>query len=327
MREREAMMRQVSLGWHGPLVSEVCFGSLAISPLQGRVSLAEGVNVLRYALEQGIDWIDTAEIYDNYPQIAQALQHYPEVKLVSKSYSVTAQEMSTSIERARRELNRDVIDFFLLHEQESALTLKGHQGAWEELRKAKEDGRVKYIGISTHAVDAVKAGALLPDIDVIHPIINHQGLGIIDGTLAEMLAAIRFASELGIGIYAMKIFGGGHLAAHPQEALDFIRSIPWIQAMALGMSSVEEVDFNLKYLAGQEIPEELRQSVTYRERKLYIADWCQGCGRCCEACPQSALSLEEVAGGGMVQAVVEAEQCVLCGYCGRVCPHFCLKIV
>ncbi|WP_072773457.1 aldo/keto reductase [Desulfitobacterium chlororespirans] len=321
------MMRQVSLGWHGPLVSEVCFGSLAISPLQGRVSLAEGVNVLRYALEQGIDWIDTAEIYDNYPQIAQALQHYPEVKLVSKSYSVTAQEMSTSIERARRELNRDVIDFFLLHEQESALTLKGHQGAWEELRKAKEDGRVKYIGISTHAVDAVKAGALLPDIDVIHPIINHQGLGIIDGTLAEMLAAIRFASELGIGIYAMKIFGGGHLAAHPQEALDFIRSIPWIQAMALGMSSVEEVDFNLKYLAGQEIPEELRQSVTYRERKLYIADWCQGCGRCCEACPQSALSLEEVAGGGMVQAVVEAEQCVLCGYCGRVCPHFCLKIV
>ncbi|BAE84208.1 MULTISPECIES: aldo/keto reductase [Desulfitobacterium] len=321
------MMRQVSLGWHGPSVSEVCFGSLAISPLQGRVSLAEGVKVLRYALEQGIDWIDTAEIYDNYSQIAQALQHHPEVKLVSKSYSVTAQEMSASIEKARRELNRDVIDFFLLHEQESALTLKGHQGAWEELRKAKGDGRVKYIGISTHAVDAVKAGALLPDIDVIHPIINHQGLGIIDGTLEEMLAAIRFASELGIGIYAMKIFGGGHLAAHPQEALDFIRSIPWIQAMALGMSSVEEVDFNLKYLAGQEISEELRQSVTYRERKLYIADWCQGCGRCCEACPQSALSLEEVVGGGMVQAVVEAGQCVLCGYCGRVCPHFCLKIV
>lgn len=327
MRGSEATMKQVSLGWHGPMVSEVCFGSLAISPLQGRVSFAEGVRVLRYALEQGIDWIDTAEIYANYSQIAQALQYHPEVRMVSKSYSVTAKEMSESIERARKELNRDVIDFFLLHEQESALTLKGHQGAWEELLKAKADGRVKYIGISTHAVDAVKAGALLPGIDVIHPIVNRQGLGIIDGTLEEMLEAIRFASELGIGIYAMKIFGGGHLATHPEEALDFITGTPWIQAMALGMSSVEEIDFNLNYLAGQEISEELRRSVTYRERKLYIADWCQGCGRCCEACPQSALSLEEVVEGGMAQATVEAGQCVLCGYCGRVCPHFCLKIV
>lgn len=320
-------MRTVRLGWHGPQVSEVCFGSLAISPLQGRVTFEEGVKVLRYALEQGINWIDTAEIYNNYRQIAQAIQDYPEVKVVSKSYSVSTQEMAESIERARKELNRDVIDFFLLHEQESALTLKGHQGAWEELLRAKADGRVHYVGLSTHAVDAVKAGALQPGLDVIHPLVNRQGLGIIDGSLEEMLEAIRFASELGIGIYAMKVFGGGHLAHNPHEALDFIRNTPWIQGMALGMSSVEEVDFNLKYLAGEEIPEELSRSVTYRERKLYIADWCQGCGRCCETCPQNALSLEELDEDGMVQAMVDTSQCVLCGYCGRVCPHFCLKIV
>lgn len=323
-------MRTVRLGWQGPQVSEVCFGSLAISPLQGRVTFEEGVRVLRYALEQGINWIDTAEIYNNYSQIAQAIQDHPEVKVVSKSYSVSAQEMAESIERARKELNRDVIDFFLLHEQESALTLKGHQGAWEELLKAKADGRVHSIGISTHAVDAVKAGALQPGLDVIHPIVNRQGLGIIDGSLEEMLESIRFASELGIGIYAMKVFGGGHLANNPQEALDFIRNTPSIQGMALGMSSVEEVDFNLKYLAGETISEELSRAVTYRERKLYVADWCQGCGRCCEICPQKALSLEENEEdeeGGIVQAVVDRSQCVLCGYCGRACPHFCLKIV
>ncbi|HBV88992.1 MAG TPA: aldo/keto reductase [Desulfosporosinus sp.] len=314
-------MRQVKLGLWGAEVSEVCFGSLAISPLQGRVTEAEGVSVLRYALDQGINWIDTAEIYDNYGQIAQAIKDHPDVRVVSKSYSVSAEDMSFSLEKARTALNRDTLDFFLLHEQESALTLKGHEKAWEELLRAKEKGIVRWIGISTHAVAGVRAGALLPGLDVIHPILNYQGLGIIDGTLSDMQDAISFASDLGIGIYAMKVFGGGHLANNPEKALAFTRSVPGVQGIALGMSSREEVDYNLLLMAGKEVPQALQEKVKHRKRKLYIADWCQGCGLCLEACPQGALSIEDTV------SVVNAEACVLCGYCGRVCPHFCLKIV
>ncbi|SHI18047.1 aldo/keto reductase [Desulfosporosinus lacus] len=314
-------MRQVKLGLWGADVSEVCFGSLAISPLQGRVTEAEGISVLRYALEQGVNWIDTAEIYDNYGQIAEAIKGHQDARIVSKSYSVTAEEMRLSIEKARTALKRDTLDFFLLHEQESALTLKGHLGAWEELLRAKEKGIVRWIGISTHAVAGVRAGALLPGLDVIHPILNYQGLGIIDGTLGEMLDAISFAADLGIGIYAMKVFGGGHLASDPEKAVAFVRGVSGVQSMALGMSSQEEVDYNLLLLADKEVPEELQKKVKHRQRKLYIADWCQGCGLCLEACPQGALSIEENI------SVVDAKACVLCGYCGRVCPHFCLKIV
>lgn len=320
-------MQQVKLGWQGPLVTEVCFGSLAVSPLQGRVTSEEGVEVIRYALERGVNWIDTAEIYANYQQIRAAIQNFPEVRVVSKSYAVTAKEMRQSLEKARQGLNRDILDFFLLHEQESALTLHGHQGAWEELLEAKERGIVRGIGISTHAVAGVRAGALQPGLDVIHPIINREGLGIIDGNLTDMMGAIQFASELGIGMYAMKIFGGGHLAGKPEEALNFVRNIPGIQGMALGMSSRDEVDFNLNFLEGKDISEGLRQSVKHRERKLYIADWCQGCGRCVEVCPQGALSLSLQGENEAEQAVVDPAACVLCGYCGRVCPHFCLKIV
>ena len=313
-------MRQVKLGLWGAEVSEVCFGSLAISPLQGRVTEREGIAVLRYGIEQGINWLDTAEIYDNYAQIAAAIKGRAEVRIVSKSYAVTAEEMRRSLEKARRALNRDTLDFFLLHEQESALTLQGHAGAWEELLRAKEQGIVRWIGISTHAVAGVRAGALLPGLDVIHPILNYQGLGIIDGSLTEMLDAIRFASEIGVGIYAMKVFGGGHLSHDPERAVKFIRTVDGVQSMALGMSSQAEIDYNLLLLAEKGIPSELQEKVKHRQRKLYIADWCQGCGRCLEACPQGALRLEEV-------AVVDEDACVLCGYCGRVCPHFCLKIV
>lgn len=320
-------MQQVKLGWNGPMVSEVCFGSLAVSPLQGRVTSEEGVEVMRYAFERGVNWLDTAEIYVNYDQIKMALQGFPEVRVISKSYAVTGQEMIQSIEKARKGLNRDVLDFFLLHEQESAFTLKGHHEAWEELLKAKEKGIVRGIGISTHAVAGVRAGALQPGLDVIHPIINQEGIGIIDGTLPEMLSAIAFAAEMGLGMYAMKVFGGGHLATKPEESLNFVRSIPGIQGMALGMSSKEEVDFNLNFIEGKEISENLRQNVKYRERKLYIADWCQGCGRCVETCPQGALSMTVQREGKGEQAEVDPKACVLCGYCGRVCPHFCLKIV
>jgi predicted aldo/keto reductase-like oxidoreductase len=294
---------------------------LAISPLQGRVSETEGRGIFEYACDKGIDWVDTAEIYENYHQLRPVLQRYPDIKVVTKSYAVTGGELTQSLERARKELDRDSIDFFLLHEQESHLTLKGHASAWEALQEAKARGRVGYIGISTHAVQGVKAGALQPGLDIIHPIINHQGLGIIDGSLGDMLKAIAFAAELGIGVYAMKVFGGGHLAKEPEKALQFIQSIPGIQAMALGMSSRQEVDYNLAVLSGREIGEELKNAVLHRDRNLYIAEWCQGCGACVEKCPQKALVLEDG------QAVVRKESCVLCGYCGRVCPHFCLKIV
>lgn len=313
-------MREVKLGFWGPDVSEICFGSLAISPLQGRLTAVEGANVLRYALEQGVNWIDTAEIYDNYEQIASVIKDYPGVRIISKTYAVSAEEMHLSLEQARTALNRDTLDFFMLHEQESALTLKGHTKAWEELLKAKEKGIVRWIGISTHAVAGVRAGALQPGLDVIHPILNYQGLGIIDGELNDMLEAIAFAAEMGIGIYAMKVFGGGHLTKVPEKAVKFVQEVPGVQAMALGMSSREEVDYNLRLISGQEIPQELRDKVKSRNRKLYVADWCQGCGLCLEACPQNALHLEKI-------AVVDDQICVLCGYCGRVCPHFCLKIV
>ena len=62
---------------------------------------------------------------------------------------MTAAEMEQSLERALRGLGRDYIDIFMLHEQESSLTLRGHGGALDYLVRAKERGLVRAVGMST----------------------------------------------------------------------------------------------------------------------------------------------------------------------------------
>ncbi|MGL5514308.1 MAG: aldo/keto reductase, partial [Sporomusa sp.] len=201
------------LGQTGLTVSRLCFGGLTLGPLQSNRPLTEGIAVIRSALDRGVNFIDTAELYRTYPYIREAIDgHKHNVIIASKSYAYTYQDMRLSVESACRAINRDYIDLFLLHEQSSRLTLKGHSEALRYLCDAKRQGLIRATGVSTHTIDVVRAAALIEEIDVIHPIINSKGIGITDGTVAQMLAAIQLAVDCGKGIYAMKALGGGHLS-------------------------------------------------------------------------------------------------------------------
>lgn len=300
----------------------MCFGTLTLSPLQGCSDIKAAAGVLRYALEQGINFLDTAELYNNYAVIKTALAGFSGNAVISsKSYASTREQAQKSVELARQELNRDIIDIFSLHEQESIYTLRGHREALEYLLEAKAKGFIRAVGISTHAVAGVRAGAVLPEIDVIHPILNYRGLGIVDGTLEEMLNAVELARQMGKGVYAMKALGGGHLGANPLEALNFARSVPGVVSVAVGMASKLEVDLNMRIFQDQTPPVAWINSIKSESRILHIADWCEGCGKCVAKCPQAALTLREQ------RVRVDHSKCVLCGYCGSACPHFCLKII
>lgn len=305
-------------------VSRICFGALTIGPLQSRMPLQEGAGVLRWALERGINFIDTAELYGTYPYIREALKGFNgEVIIASKSYAPTAAGMRRALEQARRELDRDVIDIFLLHEQESEHTIAGHRAALEFLLEAKSRGIIRAVGISTHAVRGVKAAVKTPGIEVVHPLINIQGIGILDGSRADMEMAIKEAHQYGLGIYGMKPLGGGNLWHRAREALEYAFNLPELDAVAIGMKSVSEVEANIALLERRNESDFLmHQAREASPRRLHIESWCEGCGRCLEACPQGAL-LWGV--GGKVE--VDQGKCILCGYCGATCEQFCIKII
>jgi aryl-alcohol dehydrogenase-like predicted oxidoreductase len=314
-------MEYNNLGNTGISVSRICFGSLTVGPLQKNLSLEEGSRVLSRAIDLGINFVDTADLYGTYPFIKNELVRKPDLVVATKSYAYDTATAQATLERALKGIGRDYIDIFLLHEQEGPLTLKGHEEALQFFIRQKEKGRIRAVGISTHFVAAVRAAAKMKEIDVIHPILNFQGLGIVDGSREDMEQAVSEAWYRGKGIYTMKPFGGGHLLKSYKPALDYILNLPYVHSVAMGMQRLEEVDANINYLAHRSVPEELTQRLARYERELIIQYWCQGCGECIKRCRQGALVLHEG------KAQVDKSKCILCGYCGSVCKELAIKVI
>lgn len=309
------------LGKTGIVVSRLCMGVLTIGPLQSNLPLEEGADLLVYAIQRGINFFDTAKIYNNYPYIKRALARSGVRPVItSKSYDYTYNGMKDSVEQALDEMGISYIDIFMLHEQESELTLKGHREALQYLLAAREKGMVRAVGMSTHSVRGVMAGARARDIEVIHPLINQQGLGIMDGSRDDMLNAINYAHAAGKGIYAMKALGGGNLLNDAYNSFAFVRSLASIDSMAVGMKSRDEIDLNIAWMEERRVPK-LETRVARQPRRLIIEDHCLGCGKCTENCRYEALKVENG------RATVEQGKCILCGYCSRFCEEFCIKIV
>ena len=309
------------LGNSGIEVSKLCFGALVIGPLQSALTVDEGAAVILEALKLGVNFIDTAELYGTYPHIKKAVSMWGSKPVISsKSYAYSLETAKQSLELARKSLDMDVIDIFMLHEQESQLTLRGHREALEYYLSEKQKGRLRAVGVSTHNIEVVEACSEMPYIDVIHPIVNRTGIGIGDGSIDSMLRAVEKAYGKGKGIYSMKSLGGGNLLNSFGESMRFVLDLPFIHSVAVGMQSIEEVAMNVSVFEGGDIPRELLDSIKRKGKKLHIDYWCSACGKCVSRCGQGALSLEDG------KARVDEGKCVLCGYCGSVCPQFAIKI-
>ncbi len=315
-------MRLSALGRTGLAVSRLCFGALTVGPLQADLSPDEGGAVLAAAIEHGVNFCDTAQLYRTYAHIRRGMELSGKRELIvaSKTYAYTRELAKTAVEEARRGLNRDYIDIFMLHEQESIHTLRGHAEALEYLYEMKQKGVVKAVGISTHHVAGVY-GAMEKRLDVVHPLINAAGLGIADGTREEMETAVRKAHAQGIGIYGMKSMGGGNLFRRAEECLKYALDLDCLDSIAVGMQTADEVRANVRFFGTGVFTADEREKLASRTRRLIINRLCTACGSCVRVCGQSALSI------GDDKAVCDRSRCVLCGYCSASCPAWAIRIV
>ena len=301
-------------------VSRLCFGTLTISPMQKDFDIEKGADLLAKAYDLGVNFFDTAEIYGTYKFINRALAK-KDVVIATKSYAYDKKTAENSLMKYLKESGRERAEFFLLHEQESEHTLRGHAEAIEYFLKMKQSGLIGAFGISTHHIAGVVAATKLNEISIIHPLINASGIGIADGSRDEMIKAIEAAKMAGKEIYAMKPLGGGHLISNTTESFDYLLNKEFIDSIAVGIQSEEELKFNCEYFSGGLPSDELSKVLSNKKRQILIQSWCEGCGKCVDVCKSQALYIKDG------KACVEQEKCVFCAYCARVCPQFSIKVI
>jgi predicted aldo/keto reductase-like oxidoreductase len=316
-------MKMVSLGSTGMRISPLVFGTLPLGPLQTGMSTRDGASLIRHALERGVTMVDTAELYGTYSHIREALDGFTgEVFLATKTHGATAADARAHVERALRELARERLDIVHIHGARLADPFADRPAVLEELLKMRDEGKIARVGLSSHYVAAFRRAVEHPEIEVVHPLINRPGMGILDGSAAEMAEAIAACSRAGKGVYAMKALAGGNLISEARASIRYVLGLPGVDALALGMLSREEIDANLELCTTNTADDAAWILLEKRRRKFKIMEkFCKGCGACVDACTADALTLE----GGVAR--VNEEKCILCGYCAAACPEFLIRVV
>ena len=316
-------MKSVPLGNTGIRIFPLVFGTLPMGPLQANLSVTEGANLIRYALERGVNTLDTATLYGSYPHIREALKGWQsKTTVITKTHAADAKTAKGHIETGLKELGVDRLDVVHIHAARIADPFTERAEVLEELLRQKQAGKIAHIGLSSHYVNAFKKAAHHPEIEVIHPLINQTGMGILDGTAQEMADAIRINAAAGKGIYAMKALAGGNLISKAREAIQYVLDIEGIHGIAIGMLSEAEIDANIRLFEQGMADESTWKPLESRRRHLQImTNFCKGCGRCVEICGSSALKMAD----GI--PVVDENNCILCGYCAEGCPEFIIRVV
>jgi uncharacterized protein len=227
-------MRYLELGRTGLKVSEIGFGGIPII----RLDTEAAVRVLRRALEKGITLFDTANAYkDSEKKMGLAFKGVREsVVIATKTLRRDASAATEQLENSLRMLRTDYIDLFQLHqvaheEDFQAVTAPG--GALEAVVKAKEAGKVRHIGVTSHslkmAIKLVSTGLFSTIQFPFNFIETDAG--------SELFPLAR---DLGVGILVMKPFAGG-VIDNAGIVFKFLRQYP--DAIPIpGYDSVESVD-------------------------------------------------------------------------------------
>ncbi|OPZ84895.1 MAG: 2,5-diketo-D-gluconate reductase A [Firmicutes bacterium ADurb.Bin419] len=302
-------------------LTKLCFGTLPMAYFQNNLSINQGAELIRYAIKKGIDFFDTAELYQTYDIIREGIKGSSDkVKISTKTHANNYKDAKQHVETALNKLERNYIDIFYIHAPKVENPFVVRADALQCLLEYKSKGVIKHIGIASHRVDTIWEAADSEYIDVVFALINLAGIGIMAGTKEDMECAIDYAYKKNKQVVAMKVLGGGNLIKNAEKAIDYVLRNPSIQSAAVGMVSKQEIDINYNYFNNIEISNSQWEEVKHKQRGIRILNFCKGCMKCTAMC--SANAIQNIDG----KAVVDRERCTLCGYCAANCPNFSIRI-
>jgi 1-deoxyxylulose-5-phosphate synthase len=235
----------VTIGRTGIQTSLLAMGTGTVGSGHHSNQTALGLEGLSRLLQNGYDnglrFFDTADSYGSHPHVADALKHVDrsKVTVMTKSWARTAPEMRADLDRFRRELNTDYLDICLMHCVTEADWTTRFQPAMDVLSKAKQKGVIRAHGCSCHSIEALRAAAKSPWVEVdlvrINPIGSHM-----DADPEDVGSVIREMRAAGKGIVGMKILGQGDMRHKQDEAIRYALGLGTLDAFTIGAESINE---------------------------------------------------------------------------------------
>ena len=215
---------------------------------QRELETAGFTKLFRHAYDKGVRYIDTADMYKIHPMIRAAIAGLPrdEFFIQTKTRAKTAEAAAADVERFLKELDCDYVDTLLMHCMQKGTWPTDMRPVMDVLSKAKEQGKVRAVGISCHGMDPLVASVDADWIDVQLARINPFG-DKMDGPPAEVAALLAKMHAKKRGILGMKIFGesGFDTAAKRFESLKYVLGLGSVDAFTIGFTSTAQVDETL----------------------------------------------------------------------------------
>lgn len=266
------------IGSTGVKVSELGFGCMRLPVIDGvthKIDETEATRMIRHAVDNGVNYIDTAYPYHGYgfdrggesePFVGRALRdgYRERVQLATKlpSWLINSRaDMDKYLNEQLKRLNTDHIDFYLVHAINKNFwkNLISHD-LFGFLDAALADGRIKHAGFSFH--DDLQTFKTV--VDAYKWSFCQIQYNYVDENYQAGRAGLDYAAERGLGIVIMEPLRGGSLARNLPEkvnkvfadsgfrrspaewALRWLYDDPRISVVLSGMTTMEQVLENLK---------------------------------------------------------------------------------
>jgi 1-deoxyxylulose-5-phosphate synthase len=193
------------------------------------------VRLLRTGYDRGLTFFDTADSYGSHPEIAEAVSRLPREKVIimTKCDSRDPSQAKDDIDRYRRELKTEYIDILLMHDVTEGDWTERFKGVMDVFSEAKQKGVIRAHGCSCHTIEALRAAAASPWVEVdlvrLNPIGSHM-----DADPQTVISVVKQMRAQGKGIIGMKILGQGDMGHRQDEALRFALDTGVLDAFTIG---------------------------------------------------------------------------------------------
>jgi aryl-alcohol dehydrogenase-like predicted oxidoreductase len=238
------------LGRTGLEVTLFGLGGEGVLRTHGRT--AEAVRVIERALDQGVNYCDTAPAY------ASSMDYYGaalgerrrEIFLASKTHERSRDGALRLLDDSLRRLRTDHLDLWQLHDLRTHDDLDrifARGGALEALVQAREEGRVRFLGLTGHHDPAILLeGMRRFAFDTVLVALNAADVH----RLSFIQTVLADAARRGMGVIGMKVCAQGRLLGPGKlamdEAMGYVLSLPGVSTVIVGCRTPAEVDANAR---------------------------------------------------------------------------------